>query len=294
MTGFALRTAYPSIQMQCGLSGSLALLIAMLLSSCAQTPPAPPATVTPFSEAGPGGVYPAGWHTLAFSKFRKETRYTLVDDCGSTVVDARADGSSSGLIELVDIDPRQYPWLTWRWKVVLAIPVVDNTRREADDAPARIDVSFDGDSKKLTIADRLWAAQVKALTGVDLPYATLEYVWGDGAPAETVIENTWTSRIRMILVERGAKRLGEWVTETRNVYEDYQRAFGEAPGRITAIGIITDTDATGTKAEAFYGDIAFLPAKPGKAQGGQVAAASGGRASAGDRSQRPDCPAHGK
>jgi hypothetical protein len=277
-----------------GLIGSLVIPTAMLLSSCAQAPPAPPGTVTPFSEARPGGAYPKGWRTLAFAKFRKETRYALVDDCGNTVVEARADGSSSGLIELVDIDPRQYPWLTWRWKVVQSIPGVDNARREADDAPARIDISFDGDSKKLTIADRLWAAQVKALMGIDLPYATLEYVWGDGAPREAIIENTWTSRIRMILVESGPERVGEWVTETRNVYEDYQRAFGEAPGKITAVGIITDTDATGTKAEAYYGDIALLPAKPAAAEASQVASLSGGTASAGDRPPGVDCPAHGK
>jgi hypothetical protein len=217
-----------------------------------------------------------------------------VDDCGNTVVEARADGSSSGLIELVDIDPRQYPWLTWRWKVVLSIRGVDNARREADDAPARIDISFDGDSKKLTIADRLWAAQVKALMGIDLPYATLEYVWGDGAPRETVIENTWTSRIRMILVESGPERVGEWVTETRNVYEDYQRVFGEAPGRVTAVGIITDTDATGAKAEARYGDITFLPAKPAKGQGGEVASVPGTARPPRNHPQGLDCPAQGK
>lgn len=294
MTELALLGAYRFTQMQRGSIGSLVTLAAMLLSSCAQTPPAPPAQVTPFSAARPGGAYPAGWRTLAFAKFRKETRYALVDDCGSTVVEARADGSSSGLIELVDIDPRQYPWLTWRWKVVQSIPGVNNTRREADDAPARIDISFDGDSKRLTIADRLWAAQVKALMGIDLPYATLEYVWGDGAPRETAIENTWTSRIRMILVESGPERVGEWVTETRNVYEDYQRVFGEAPGRITAVGIITDTDATGTKAEARYGDITLLPAKPANGEGGEVAPVPGAARPPGDHPKGLDCPAQGK
>ena len=293
MTGFALPTDR-SIRMQRGLIGSLVTLAAMLLGSCAQAPPAPQATVTPFSTARPGGAYPPGWRTLAFSKFRKETQYALVDDCGSTVVEARADGSSSGLIELVDIDPSKYPWLTWRWKVAQSIAGVDNTRRETDDAPARIDISFDGDSKKLTIADRLWAAQVKALTGIDLPYATLEYVWGDGAPKETVIENTWTSRIRMILVESGPARLGEWMTETRNVYEDYQRVFGEAPGRITAVGIVTDTDATSTKAEAYYGDIALLPTRPASAGDRDGASTSGGTGSPRDRPEGPDCPAQGK
>jgi len=153
--GFALLAARRCTRMQSGLIGSLVILAAaMLLSSCAQIPPAPPAQVAPFSAARPGGAYPGSWRTLAFSKFRKETGYALVDDCGTTVVEARAEGSSSGLVALVDIDPSKYPWLTWRWKVPQLVPGADNTRREAEDAPARAEISFDGDSKKLTIGDR--------------------------------------------------------------------------------------------------------------------------------------------
>ncbi len=277
---------------QQGLAGALVLLAMALLSSCKQMPPAPtPERVAPFSAARPGGAYPGGWHALGFSKFRKDTHYALVDDCGTTVVEARADGSSSGLIEMVDIDPRKYPWLIWRWKVPERLPVVDNTRREGDDAPARIDISFDGDPKNLTFGDRLWAAQVKALTGMDLPYATLEYVWGDGVPPDTIIINTWTARIRMLMVESGAERVGKWVTEKRNVYEDYRRAFDEEPGRITTIGIITDTDATKQKAEAYYGDIAFLGAEPASGEGAEPTSAPGTTLAGGNHPAGVDCPA---
>jgi len=33
----------------------------------------------------------------------------------------------------------------------------------------------------------------------------------------------------MIVVRSGTADLGRWVRERRNVYEDYRRAFGEAP-----------------------------------------------------------------
>ena len=251
-----------------GLVCSLAAATVALLCSCKQMPPAPaPEHVTPFSAGRPGGPYPGGWYALGFSKYRKETQYALVDDCGTTIVEAHANSSSSGLVEKVDIDPRKYQWLVWRWKVPEHFPVIDNTKREGDDAPVRIDISFDGDFKNLPLEDRLWKAQVKVFTGMDLPYATLEYTWGNGAPAETVIINTWTARIRMLMVESGAERAGQWVTEKRNVYEDYRRAFGEEPGRITTVGIITDTDATKQKTEGYYGDIAFFASDPANAQG---------------------------
>jgi hypothetical protein len=218
----------------------------------------------------------------------------MVDSCGTTVVEASADGSSSGLAEPLDVDPHKYPWLTWRWKVPQFIPGVDNTRRETEDAPARLEISFDGDMKKVPFEDRFFFAEVKALTALNMPYATLEYVWGDGAPRETVIINTWTSRIRMILVEIGAERTGEWVTEKRNVYEDFRRAFGEEPGRITAIAIFTDTDATGEKATAYYGDITFLPAEPANGERAEPAPAPGRMPSPVDGPEGLDCTAQGK
>ncbi len=61
----------------------------------------------------------------------------------------------------------------------------------------------------------------------------------------------------MIVVESGSAKLNTWVAETRNVYEDYKRAFGEEPPMISGVAIMTDTDNTGESAEAFYGDIVF-------------------------------------
>jgi hypothetical protein len=278
-----------------GMRGSALMLVAALLvGGCVHAPPRPPAQVSAFSAASPGSAYPGGWRELSFSRLRKPTKYVMVDSCGTTVVEASADGSSSGLAQPLDVDPHKYPWLTWRWKVPQFIPGVDNTRRETDDAPARLEISFDGDMKKVPFEDRVFFAEVKALTAFDTPYATLEYVWGDGAPRETVIINTWTSRIRMIMVEIGAERTGEWVTEKRNVYEDFRRAFGEEPGRITAIAILTDTDATREKVTAYYGDIAFLPAEPANGERGEPAPASGRMPSPVDGPEGLDCTAQGK
>lgn len=59
----------------------------------------------------------------------------------------------------------------------------------------------------------------------------------------------------MIVVESGSAKLNTWITEERNVYEDYKRTFGEDPPMISGVAIMTDTDNTGESAEAYYGDI---------------------------------------
>jgi hypothetical protein len=53
----------------------------------------------------------------------------------------------------------------------------------------------------------------------------------------------------------GPEGLGQWRHFTRNIVEDYERAFGEKPGRLIGVGVLTDTDNTGETVEAWYGDI---------------------------------------
>jgi hypothetical protein len=216
--------------------------------------------VRSFSGHPEGDTLPQGWQPWVLSRFKRPTAYRLVNEQGRTVVRARAESSASGLIHPLDLDPRAYPVLHWHWKVDELIQKADNTQKHLEDSPVRLIVSFDGDTARLDMRDRMFFDNVRLLTGQQMPYATLMYIWENRAPRETVIDNRHTSRIKMIVAESGRDRLGSWQEVTRNVIEDYRRAFGEEPGRITAIGIMTDTDNTGDNAHAWYGDIAFRKA----------------------------------
>jgi hypothetical protein len=103
---------------------------------------------------------------------------------------------------------------------------------------------------------------MRLLSGKQMPYATLMYIWENRAVKDTVIPNLHTSRVKMIVAESGRGKLGEWQEVVRDVYEDYKRAFGEEPGNITMIGIMTDTDNTGANVHAYYGDIVFRRVAP--------------------------------
>jgi len=62
----------------------------------------------------------------------------------------------------------------------------------------------------------------------------------------------------MLAVESGDKEIGKWISEERNLYEDYKRLFNEEPPHIMGIAIMTDTDNTGESAVAYYDDIILL------------------------------------
>ncbi|MFC7518497.1 DUF3047 domain-containing protein [Herbaspirillum sp. GCM10030257] len=243
------------------------LALAIGLTGCAQQPtmpqaPSPPistqaATFSLFSQSEAGRL-PTAWEPLVLLRTKKKTQYELVTKENRTVLHARAEGASSGLMQQVQADPMQQPWLEWQWKISKLVSTADNTQRATEDSPVRIILGFDGDKDNLPFADQILFETAKIVTGYDFPYATLMYIWENKAPVGTVIRSTHSSRIRMMVAEQGPEGVGKWRNFTRNIVDDYEKAFGEKPGKLIGVGVLTDTDNTGETVEAWYGDIRLL------------------------------------
>ncbi|MEO8488060.1 MAG: DUF3047 domain-containing protein, partial [Betaproteobacteria bacterium] len=224
-----------------------AFLVAAFLPIAAAAQDAP--TVAPFSAAKAGRTA-APWDTVKINERKKLTSYELVDDGGTTVLHASADNAASMLGVPLNADVRKTPVLEWRWRVSALIEDADNSVAAKEDSPARVILEFDGDKSKLGFGDRTAARLASNLSGRELPYATLMYVWANAAPVGTVIPNPHTKRVQMIVVSSGAAGVGKWQSLKRNVVDDYKRAFNEEPGALKSVGVLTDTDNTGTKVEA--------------------------------------------
>ena len=219
---------------------------------------AQPAAVTPFSAAAAGTAIPAPWAPVRINEHKVSTRYDLVSDDGVVVLHAKADKAASGLGQPVRADVAATPWLSWRWKVDAPIAGADPSVSAREDAPARIVLEFDGDRTKLGLSDRAVDNLSEKLSGRPLPFATLMYIFAERLPVGTVVANPHTKRIQMIVVDNGAG-VRAWNAFSRNVREDYRRAFGQDPQALLTLGVLTDTDNTGTVAEAWYGDLKLSP-----------------------------------
>lgn len=233
-----------------------------LLSGCSTPPPAtshaPPASrVQPFSGTTAGEL-PRGWLPFAMRRDLRPTRYAAMQHEGRGVLHARASSSATGLHCAVHIDPQHSGQLHFSWRAA-AVPQRSNVAEaEHDDCPARLVLAFDGDQHRLPLRERLFYEQVELFTGQRLPYATLMYVWDGGLHApESVHRNHRTQRIQYLTVESGAARAGQWLHYRRDVLADYRRVFGEPPGAITSVGVLTDGDALKVDLEAWYGDISL-------------------------------------
>ena len=148
---------------------------------------------------------------------------------------------------------------SWRWKVENLLQRSDVSRKDGDDYPARLYITFAYDPDRVSFGKKLKYKAGRALFG-DIPIGALNYIWETKTPVGTMIENAYTDFAQMIVVESGPSKVGMWVEEERNIFEDYTKAFGEEPPLINGVAIMSDTDNTKERAVAFYGDITFRKA----------------------------------
>ena len=243
------------------------VLLAGLLGACAHGPESDVTTQalrapTPWDMASVGDVLPAEqapsatsrWQHLTFpGKTANQFAYLQVD--GRRAMGVRSGSAVSMLRKIVSIDPEQLAGLRFSWKVPGLIAGADLGLREKEDSPVRLVLAFDGDRSRMSPRDHMLSELARTLTGEEMPYATLMYVWSNHHVPGTVLKSSRTERIRKLVLESGPDRLNRWLDYERDIRADFVAAFGEEPGRLIAVGIMTDTDNTRSKTQAWYGPV---------------------------------------
>jgi hypothetical protein len=233
-----------------------------VLAGCAAVPDAaPPVEVagSPWAvqshPADAGPIHQAArWRHLPFPG-KSPTRFDYIRKDGRDAIAVHAASSASMLRSKVRIEPDQLRGVRFSWKVPQLIAGADVALREADDSPVRIVLFFEGDRSRFSARDTMLSELVRTVTGEEMPYATLMYVWCNKREPGTVITSPRSGRVRTLVVESGARKLDQWLDYERDIRSDYERAFGEAPGALVGIGIMSDSDNTRSTSRAWYGPV---------------------------------------
>ena len=165
----------------------------------------------------------------------------IVADNGQPVLRLRSKGDNSTISRdlkgSVDLNEKT-PILEWRWKV-MTLPTGGNAcQKSTDDEAAQVYVA--------------WVRSPEAVRS-----RIIGYVWDSTAPAGTICKSQKTATVTYVVLRSGADELGKWITERRNVVEDFRRIYGEAPGNPTALSFAIDSDDTRSSAESFIGPTVF-------------------------------------
>jgi hypothetical protein len=188
----------------------------------------------------------------------KPAEIALVEDEGRTVLRVRSDAAAGAAAHELAADPLDMPLLAWRWKVEHALEHATWGTKQGDDYAARVYVTFDVPLSELPFFEALRIRLARSIFGEELPTAALCYVWAGREPPGTSGWNAYSDRVRMIVLESGNARAGQWVDESRDIAADFRAAFGEVDGRVPRVNgvlVSTDTDQGGESATAWFGDL---------------------------------------
>ena len=185
---------------------------------------------------------PVGWEKQSWSRGQCDLRIEkLVGPAGvRPVLHMVSDGDNCTISKRVKkIDIREYPILRWRWRAVRLPTGGDARQAGTDDQAAQLYLAF----------PRFPAAVRSRIIG---------YVWDSTAPAGGVFTSASTRLVTYVVVRSGPGELDRWITERRNVREDFLRIYGEEPAeQVEAVTIAIDSNDTGSRAESFMGEIVF-------------------------------------
>ena len=221
------------------------------------------AVPAPFSSA-PDSHVPPPWQVITLPKIPRHTQYEIVTVDGQRVVKAEADGSYANVVHRLHADLATTPFLRWSWRVDRFPAASDLSLKAGDDVAAKVCVLFDLPLDRLGLFDRLKIELGRRLFKLDLPAATVCYLWDRTLTPGTWLPNVYTDRVRMLVLRsEAAGEQGRWFNEHRDLRADFARAFGdEADGGlppISAIAFASDADNTGSSALAYFGDILLVP-----------------------------------
>ena len=178
---------------------------------------------------------PSGWQVKVN---RGSPDISVLQEGGSSYIHLKSRRSSYGLERAVDVDPSQFPVLSWRWKVTELPQGGDFRHARTDDQAAQVLVAF---------ADR----------------RVLTYIWDTTAPQGT--EQSASSipllRIWAIVCRSGGAEANRWISESRNVAQDYDRAYGRPAPHVRGLRLQINSQHTGTSAESSFGEVSFRKAQ---------------------------------
>jgi hypothetical protein len=214
----------------------------------------PTLEVPKFSEEAVGDPPNPPWQFFGLARQTKpKTRFSIIALDGTRVLQVDADHSYGNLGVVGKHELTRQTTLAWRWDLEIPNLKADVRKRAGDDAPLKVCVSFEYDTSGLSLTQKTELALARSNFPGPVPVATLCYIWDHRLPVGTELANAFTDRIHFIVAESGEERLHSWVSEKRNVADDFWRSFGKefrpkVPDELPEIsGVLVGADADNTE-----------------------------------------------
>ncbi|HEX9756289.1 MAG TPA: DUF3047 domain-containing protein [Nitrospiria bacterium] len=204
------------------------------------------------------GKTPEGWKFKGWFGKPKGAGAEWVKENGVAAVRLESKGVLTFLQKRVNIDIKQFPIVTWKWKVENILEGIDERTQEGDDHPIRIFFVFEPDESKQS----LWF-RIKRFLYLDWVHGHpvggrfTEFLWSSHLTPGDIINDPGKPWQKLMVIEGRHENVDRWFSYKRNLYEDFKKLYKEEPRRLIFIGILNDTDQTGQDAVSYITDLKF-------------------------------------
>jgi len=181
---------------------------------------------------------PEGWKGQNWGSPKYD--FTIVSDDGRKALNMKSvnEGSTVSKDLKGKINLKETPVLEWSWKVTMLPKGADSCHKATDDEAGQVFV--------------VWPRFPEAVHS-----QIIGYVWDTTQPVGTICKSKKTGTVTYIVLRSGTAELGKWVTERRNVVDDFKKIYGDVPVDPAAVSIAVDSNDTNSPAEWFMGSILF-------------------------------------
>ena len=152
--------------------------------------------------------------------------------------------------------------LAWQWRVDEPLPRADLHERQGDDTAIKVCVMWDLPLENVPFLERQLMRAARSKSDVELPAATVCYVWDANLPAGTRLDSPFTRRLRYLVLRGGGEPLHRWTAERRDIAADFLALFGDESASlppVAGIAIGADADNTHGHSVAHVADVSLEP-----------------------------------
>ncbi len=193
--------------------------------------PADTVVIDTFSSCVNASKLPCGW-----KERHPMSNIEINSDSGNYYLTIKTNKKVKSIGKEINLNPNQFPGLHWKWRMHVLPAGGQEDKKGKDDSGGGIYVIFKG----------------------QVPFnKILKYVWSATLPQGTLTFSPYDKKVAIVVVESGPQKLDRWISEERNVLEDFKRAFNEEPPSVEAIALESDSDNTKSRSWVDFDDLYF-------------------------------------
>ncbi len=151
-----------------------------------------------FSKAEADG-FPQGWHASRSETITRQA-YQIQQDGTQTFLRCKGVDSNVRIFKRIAWDPKAFPIISWRWRL--------HASSAGAEPFAAVFISLDQDFFGIPI--------------------NTKYLWSPNLPTGTTVEGG-LFRPAQVVLRSGPEKIGEWIDERVNAYEDFTRIHKHEP-----------------------------------------------------------------